>query len=258
MGCGPAALIGRGFADELRDDCVAERVEVHLPPGFHTEASALVELQRAGSIAARAAIGRGARPIFLSGNCGPAALSATAALGPESTGVLWFDAHADFNTPDTSPSGFLDGMGLAILTGRCWRRLAERFDGFGPVPEQNVIQVGVRDLDRDERELLKSTRITRIAAQEMARLPEALQGVARRTTQLYVHLDADVLDLSEGSANSYARAGGLTAVTLYQALDLIRNTARIGAASIASYDPAFDEDGRIARVMNGTVRFLAG
>src|SRR6476469_14090 len=112
MGAGPAALIARGLADELRGDCEVDIVDIHLSPGFHTEASALVELQRDATVAAREAMARGARPIFLSGNCGPAALSAAAVLGSATTGVVWFDAHADFNTPETSPSGFLDGIAL--------------------------------------------------------------------------------------------------------------------------------------------------
>lgn len=95
----------------------------------------------------RDAIERQARPIILSGNCGSAALSAVAALNPREIAIIWFDAHADFNTPETSQSGFLDGMGLAILTGRCWRRLAERFHSFRPVPDTHVTQVGVREND---------------------------------------------------------------------------------------------------------------
>src|SRR3712207_5047701 len=124
MGRGPRALLERGLAEYLRDHGFdVEVVTIPLREKFHTEASALVELQRGAIAAIRASRARGARPILLSGNCGPAALSAAAALGPASTGVIWFDAHADFNTPETSTSGFLDGMGLATLTGACWRKL---------------------------------------------------------------------------------------------------------------------------------------
>jgi arginase len=256
MGRGPSALIARGLLDELPDDSECEIIELHLPGDFYAEASALIELQRAATIAAREAIARGARPIFLSGNCGPAALSATAALGPKDTGVIWFDAHADFNTPETSSSGFLDGMGLAILTGYCWPRLAESFEAFAPVPAQNIIQIGVRDLDPDEKLNLESTCISRIASHEMARLPEALRDLTRRTRRVYVHLDADVLDSSEGSANSYACAGGLTGARLYEALNFIRQNAQIGAASITSYDPASDSDARIAQILKGAFRLL--
>ena len=251
MGRGPAALVR--LAEEL-GDCLDVR-EIHLPDGFHTEASALVELHRGAVVAAREAMARGARPIFLSGNCGPAALSATTALG--SPGVIWFDAHADFNTPETSPSGFLDGMCVAMLTGDCWRNLSQRLEGFAPVPAEQIIQVGVRHLDPEEGSRLERSRITRIPASEVARLGEALSQLTRQTDRVYVHLDADVLDISEGSANSYACAGGLTREDLYKALELIRTRSQIGAASITSYDPASDNNGRIARILIGAIRLLA-
>src|SRR5215213_2865389 len=170
MGCGPAGLIERGLEDELRRCCEVETVAIRLPPGFFTEASALVELQRRATAAAREACARGARPIILSGNCGVAALTAPAALGPERTAVVWFDAHADFNTPETSASGFLDGMGMAILAGRCYPKLAERLEGFKPLPCEHIIQVGVRHPDPEELSLLRSTRVTSIATQELGRL----------------------------------------------------------------------------------------
>src|SRR4051812_20976939 len=107
MGTGPDALMARGAADTLRRQAEVETVEIHLREAFHTEMSALIHLQRAATAAARAALERGSRPIFLSGNCGPAALSAVAAIGSDQAAVVWFDAHADCNTPETSASGFL-------------------------------------------------------------------------------------------------------------------------------------------------------
>src|SRR4051794_31991003 len=87
MGNGPAALIARGLPDRLRSSCNVETSEVHLPDGFHSEAQALVALQNIAAKLARDAVNRGELPILLSGNCGTAALSATAPLGPE-TGVI--------------------------------------------------------------------------------------------------------------------------------------------------------------------------
>src|SRR5438874_2554288 len=134
MGRGPIALIESGLVEHLRSlGNEVDVASVRLSEGLHSEANALVELQRLTVPLLRDALSRHARPIILSGNCGPAALSAVAALNQSETATIWFDAHADFNTPETSRSGFLDGMGLAILTGRCWRRLAERFESFQPV-----------------------------------------------------------------------------------------------------------------------------
>ena len=250
MGRGPRALLEGGLADALRKAGHAvEIASVRLPEGFHAEGRALVELQRGAVAQVREALQRDARPLLLSGNCGTAALTALAALGTTTTGVIWFDAHGDFNTPETSGSGFLDGMCLAIATGQCWLKLAQRLESFAPIPMEHVVQIGVRDLDAEEARQLERSGITRIASRELARLPEAVQQLSARVAQVYVHLDADVLDTSEGRANSYASTGGLRADELYAAIKLIGATTRIAAASIASYDPEADCDGRIGGVL---------
>ena len=257
MGNGPSALIEHGLADQLRSRCEVEVVEVRLPDGFHSEAQALVQLQRAATAAGRDAIKRNARPIFLSGNCGTAALSATAAIGSGKTGVVWFDAHGDCNTPETSPSGFLDGMCLATLTGQCWSNLRKLFDGFMAIPGDRIIQVGVREVDPEEELIRRSLNIRSISSGQLDRLAEEIDGLTKRTDQLYVHLDADVLDLTEGSANSYACAGGLTRPQLNDCLRSLGGTGRIAAASITSYDPAGDPDGRIAEILLEAAGILA-
>lgn len=137
MGRGPLHLLESGLAEDLRaQQHDVEVVTIRLAEGFQAEGAALPALQKLAAGAVRESLARDRRPIILSGNCGPAALSAACALGPRTTGVIWFDAHADFNTPETSASGFLDGMSLSILTGHCWPALAERFDGFEPIPEK--------------------------------------------------------------------------------------------------------------------------
>src|SRR5437016_14486388 len=148
MGQGPIALIESGLVEHLRTlGNEVDVASVRLSEGLHSEANALVELQRLTVPLLRDALSRQARPIILSGNCGPAALSAIAALNQSETATIWFDAHADFNTPETSRSGFLDGMGLAILTGRCWRRLAERFESFQQIGRASCRERGEVSVD---------------------------------------------------------------------------------------------------------------
>ena len=257
MGRGPAAILERGLAEQLRSKQFDVAItSIRLADSFQTEGSALVELQRQAALAVREAVSRGARPVLLSGNCGPAALAATAALGPETTGVIWFDAHGDFNTPETSASGFLDGMALAILTGQCWTRLAARFESFAPVPMAHIIQIGVREMDPEERLRLEQSGITRVGPSEVARLSEAVRELAHRVDQVYVHVDVDVLDLSQGRANTYACPGGLTLEDLYGALEIISASIPIGAGSITSYDPESDRDTRIGRAIPHLVELL--
>jgi len=256
MGRGPIALLDSGLAEHLRS--VGNEVDVasvRLSEGLHTETNALVELQGLAVLLIRDAIERQARPIILSGNCGTAALSAMAALDPRSTGIIWFDAHADFNTPETSPSGFLDGMGLAILTGRCWRRLAERFESFQPVLDSQVIQIGVREKDPPEVQLLQESGIKQIPTVALAELPEVLRQLGTNT--VYVHVDLDVIDTSEGRANGWACGGGLSLNQLRDALELIGCRASIVAGAVTCYDPAVDADGRIGRAIPRIVELLA-
>ncbi len=256
MGRGPIALLDSGLAEHLRS--VGNEVDVasvRLSEGLHSETNALVELQGLAVPLIRDAIERQARPIILSGNCGTAALSAMAALDPRSTGIIWFDAHADFNTPETSPSGFLDGMGLAILTGRCWRRLAERFESFQPVLDSQVIQIGVREKDPPEVQLLQESGIKQIPTVALAELPEVLRQLGTNT--VYVHVDLDVIDTSEGRANGWACGGGLSLNQLRDALELIGCRASIVAGAVTCYDPAVDADGRIGRAIPRIVELLA-
>jgi arginase len=257
MGRGPVHLLESGLAERLRSQ--QHDVEVHivrLPEKFHSEGQGLVALQNLAVPIVRAAIARERRVLILSGNCGPAALSAVSALNPRRTGVAWFDAHADFNTPETSASGFLDGMALATLTGRCWPALAARFVGFQPISERNIILVGMRNPDPLEATALSQSAITTIAPGKMDALAREVEALSERVENFYVHLDVDVLDTSEGCANSYASAGGISARALIAALELLERSGRIRVAGITSYDPACDHDGSIRAIIEKAAAIL--
>jgi arginase len=259
MGRGPTDLLENGLAEYLRSqqhDVVVRTVR--LSERLHSEGQALVALQNLAVPIVREALTGERRVLILSGNCGPAALSAVSALNPKTTGVVWFDAHGDFNTPETSVSGFLDGMSLAILTGRCWPALAARFAGFQPVPEANIVLVGARDLDSPEVAALSQSAITAIAPTKMDALAQAVEALSERVEDIYVHLDVDVLDNSEGDANSYASAGGLSAQALYAALETLERSGRIRVASITSYEPASDHRGSIRAIIHNAAMILTG
>jgi arginase len=173
--------------------------------------------------------------------------------------VLWFDAHGDFNTPESTIGGFLDGMAMATVVGRCWTSLAATVPGFVPVAERNVVLVGGRDLDPAEAKLLAASAVTHIRAREVsARLDSALDALAGRVGQLYVHVDLDVLDESEGQANAYAGGPGLSARELLDAIATAGRRCRIGAGAITAYDPRYDGDGRICATAIEVALALAG
>ena len=95
----------------------------------------------------RETVEEGRFPLVLAVNCFTS-LGTVAGLGRD-VGVVWFDAHGDFNTPDTTTSGFLDGMGLAMLLGDGWRELRQTVEGLRPVPAEHALLVGARDIDPD-------------------------------------------------------------------------------------------------------------
>ena len=167
-------------------------------------------------------------------------------LASVSTGLLWFDAHGDLNTPETTTSGFFDGMALSVALGRCWAGMAARIPGFQPVPERDVALVGVRDMDPGERAFLGRGGVRAIAVDDLRQdIPRFLETVERQVSTAYVHLDLDVLDPSVGRVNAYVAPDGLREDDVIWTVRQVVSRVPLGALAITAYDPAYDEDGRV-------------
>jgi arginase len=247
LGAGPERLLDAGL--ERRLTAAGHEVRVHVadPAGnaWRAEIGTTFALARAVAMLVRDAVAEDAFPLILSGNCGPAAHGATAGLAG-APAVLWFDAHGDFNTPETTIGGFLDGMSLATLTGRCWAQLAARIPGFQPVPEAAVALLGARDLDPLEEKALATSAIRRVEARGLReQLPAVLTALRSLRPTAYLHLDLDVLDPSEGRVNPYAAPDGLARADVEWAIDTIGGFLSLRAAALTAYDPGSDRDGRV-------------
>ena len=140
-------------------------------------------------------------------------------------GIVWFDAHGDVQTPETSSSGYLAGMALRLLTGYRPELIAGRL-GLKPVPEDRIVLVGARDLDSHEVTYLSQAPIRRPQLTELsvAELPDG---------PLFVHVDLDVIDGPQLPALRYPTPGGPDAGQLADALSLLLGTGRVAAVSIA-------------------------
>jgi arginase len=249
MGVGPEHLREAGLEKHLAaqghevDSQVIEPASMH----WRAEVQTSFELMRAISEQVRAARNANRFPLVLSGNC-LAAVGVIAGLGAR-TGVVWIDAHGDFNTPQTTMSGFLDGMTLATATGRCWVELARSIEGFEPVPDKAVVLVGARDLDPGEGAALARSEIVRLSVESAPNeIEQVLQSLAPAMEKFYVHLDLDALDPSEGRANGYAVRGGFSNENLQKILGIIASRLPVEAMTIASYDPAYDSDDRVCAI----------
>jgi arginase len=174
-------------------------------------------------------------------------------LGLADLGIVWFDAHGEYNTPETTASGYLDGMGLATATGDCWRALAASIPRFQPVAPERILLVGGHDFDREEGLRLARSRLTLANAADLTSrgvlpaLRPALDRLKAQVGRLYVHVDLDVLDPAEAVANELSSAGGLSTRAVEEAVSLVRDRFEVVGVGVAGYDPVFDTDGRAFR-----------
>ncbi len=250
MGAGPEHLIDRGLGDRLRDaghDVTVETVE--LPDGFFpAEVASAFELARGVASSVGQAVAAGRFPFILSGNCSTA-LGTVAGLGLRDAGIVWLDAHGDFNTPETTGSGFFDGTTLATATGRCWTTAAAGIPGFTAVAESRVVHIGARDFDRAEKNALSESGLTMLAPAEVrSGLGAALRRKKGDITDVYLHIDLDVLDKRAGAVNSYAAHDGLSPADIDSVVTEVAEAFCIRAASITAYDPRYDTDGKVAGI----------
>ncbi|MEU2348654.1 arginase family protein [Modestobacter sp. NPDC049651] len=249
MGGGPPAL-ARAGADRLRArGRPVTRTDVEPAAGWAAELRTAFELQRATAAAAARAHGRGELPVLLSGDCNTTVgMLAALQSGGARVGLFWLDAHGDLNTPDVDARGYLDGHGLAMAVGWCWRAATATVPGFAPLPEEHVVLVGARDLDPAERTALAGSGIRWLPpdrARDPVAVDDAVRALAGAVDVVHLHVDLDVLDPSIAPANGYAAPGGLTGAEVQEVVRQTAGRVRIGSATLASWDPSYDPAGRL-------------
>lgn len=264
-GLGPEAYLAAGLEDRLRRNGHRPRtVTVETQTPFRTELAAILDLGRQVAAEVRRAEAEGSFPLVVGGDCG-SSLGVTAGLADRPTALVWFDAHGDLNTPQTSPSGFLDGMPLAMVTGHAHAQAMSATLGERRVPDGLVLHVGARDLDPGERDLIEATRIESLTGDELrgaqdepanvleprvAALADALAGhlgqsAAAAVPRSYVHVDIDVLDPDVAPAVDFPAPGGLSVPQLSRCLAAVQRHLPMRALSFSAFDPAVpDPEGR--------------
>jgi arginase len=205
---------------------------------------------------------RGDFPLVLAGGC-ISCIGTLAGLGAPPPAIIWLDAHGDFNTPETTISGFLDGMALATAVGRCWAKLAATVPGFCPVPESQTVLVGAREFDVSERALLDSSAVHLIDPQRIrnhgwrAELEPLWAKIQMHTGRAYLHIDLDVLDPACARANQFAAAGGLALTELLEIVSWVRERIALAATAITAYDPEYDEGEKAVKAAVDVIRELS-
>jgi arginase len=186
--------------------------------------------------------------------------------GVRRLGMIWFDAHADFNTPETTLSGMLGGMPVAVAAGLCLHRLRGRAGIDPPLDMNRIVLAGVRDTDPLEQDLVDEHHLASVSTADLKtgrrHLLEEMRRLSEVCDAVYVHIDLDVLDPIDAPGMNLPVPDGPTADELAAAIELCLSFPKSAALGIASYNVWKDENDRtlagIYRVIAGAVRGLAG
>jgi arginase len=216
-------------------------------PGAGDETESLTPIHRELADAVAEAVKAGDRPVAILGDC---CQTIPVMAGLERNGIkpsiVWLDSHGDFNTWETTPSGFLGGMPLAMLTGRGDQRMMEQVR-LAPIADSRVLLSDGRDLDPGERELVKGSGIRHM--EKVIGVPHVLpEG------PLYLHVDTDLLDSRLAPAFLYAVKGGPSPEGLAAVIEAVMASGQVVAVSItAAWNAEKDEDGATADAVKRAV-----
>ncbi|MDO8527321.1 MAG: arginase family protein [Deltaproteobacteria bacterium] len=243
MGKGPLRYLQAG-ADKklasLKNEVDIKKIRSASHSKEILDAIARVSLPLAQNV--KKTIREGKLPFVLAGNCN-VCLGMLGGLDTTKTGIIWFDAHGDINTPETTLSNYFDGMPLAIAHGRCYKSLRKKIGIEPPLPEAHTLMVGLRDLDPGETKHLKTSPITTIPAEKIKKLgvvramEAKIKKFSKHVKSVYLHIDVDVMDLKEAPAVNFPCPGGLTMKEMTEAILLIAKNFHITAVALTNYNP---------------------
>lgn len=259
---GPQRLVEAGAVELFAERGVAVTVEqVGRRRAFRDTASSSAEVNRQLATIIRSAVAEAQLPVVLAGSCN-AGLGVLAGFEHERCGAVWLDAHADFNTPDSTASGFFAGMSAAIISGHCYRDYWAQIGDNTPLAENRIAMFGVRDLSpQAERERLERSAVRVVEwrdGEPAGDILATLDGLTQRVSEIYLHVDFDAFapELAPGIADDPVPGG----LTLEQAEAIIRATGErfsIQAATLATYTPDRDRDERTLQLALAVIGLLA-
>ena len=197
-------------------------------------------------------LARGHLPLTLGGDHSLSLGSLRGATRRHNCGLIWIDAHGDFNTDETSPSGNIHGMPLAALCGLGDARLVKLGNPARMLNARNVVVVGARDLDDGERALLQRAGVTVMAMEQIDRIgmfaamERAMEIASRGTDGIYLSLDLDALDPVYAPGVGTPVPGGLTYREAHLACEMIAETGKLLGMDLVEVNPILDERNRTA------------
>ena len=201
----------------------------------------------------RQAVAEGFIPIFLGGDHSIAIGTIGGITHDEPSGVIWIDAHGDFNTPQSSSSGNVHGMPLSVLLGEGYPELVDIGRPGAKIDAEDVVMIGIRDLDSVERNQLRESGITVYTIRDIDErgigtvTREALARLNHRK-RIHVSLDVDGLDPHEAPGVGTPCSGGLTYREAHLLMEILADSGKVTSADIVEINPILDHANSTARM----------
>ncbi len=213
----------------------------------------IVPMARRTAGAVATSIQGGRFPLVLGGDHSIAIGSIHGATKHKKLGVIWVDAHADFNTPETTPSGNIHGMPLAALCGLGDPRLTSLWDELVPaVDSGRVAIIGARDLDPGEKRSLSEAGVMVMGMEQIDRLgmvtaiEKAIARVSRDVDGIYLSFDMDALDPRHAPGVGTAVTGGLTYREAHLVCEMVAETGKLTGMDLVEINPILDVQNQTA------------
>jgi arginase len=169
-------------------------------------------------------------------------------------GLIWIDAHADLNTPTSSPSGNIHGMPLSVVLGQGHKELVE-LGGYGQkIKPENVALIGIRDIDGEEKEICKNSGIRYFTMREVDErgmvsvMKEAMEVASSGTGGVHLSVDLDGIDPLYAPGVSTPVTGGLSYRETHLALEMLAESKNLSSIEIVELNPVRDIDHKSARL----------
>ena len=270
---GPSALRYAGLAERLErlGHSVEDtgNIDVAVRGSLRRAESGLTYLPEIAQICSRAyevgrkAIADGCLPIFIGGDHSISVGTVGGVTHEGRVGVLWVDAHGDFNTPETSPSGNVHGMPLAALLGHGVSEIVDVGRKGPKLDPEDVMMVGIRSLDPTESEMIRNDKVGIYTMREIDErgIAQVAHEVLRRlnhTERLHVSLDMDCLDPMFAPGVGTPVQGGLTTREAHLLMEILADDGRVGSVDIVEINPIIDAKNQTAQMAAGLLTSLLG
>lgn len=210
-----------------------------------------------------AAIKNGEIPLFLGGDHSAAIGSIGGVTHESPCGLIWVDAHGDFNTPETSASQNIHGMALAILLGKGSQQLVNVGRPGPKLAPENVIMIGIRDLDPEEKRLLGSSGCTVYTMRDVDELGmhTVLRNALKKLehlSKIHLSLDMDAIDPQEAPGVGTPSPGGLTYREAQLIMETLCDSGKLQSADVMEANPILDTKNKTAQVAVSLLASLFG